>query len=82
MKNVGDKQNEIKNSLRERIHKLAQQMQLLEKVGVLQPDPVFVVAMETGAATVMEHVEKRIPQTLAVRVNDDISCWTSVVNSK
>ncbi|KAJ4348640.1 uncharacterized protein N0V89_010018 [Didymosphaeria variabile] len=74
MKTIGEKQNEIKEGLRERIDNIAEQTQMLEKAGVPKPDPVFVAAMKTGAATVTEHVDKNISRGLAVEVNDDISC--------
>lgn len=74
MKTIGEKQNEIKEGLDQRIENLAEQTQMLEKIGVPKPDPVFVSAMKTGAATVTEHVEKNMPQSLAVvAVNDDLS---------
>lgn len=72
LKTVDDKQNEIKEGLQERVDSIAEQTQMLEKVGVPAPDPVFVNAMKTGAATVTEHVEKNMPQSLAV--TEDISC--------
>jgi hypothetical protein len=74
LKTVADKQNEIKEGLEQRVENIAEQTQMLEKVGVAAPDPVFVAAMRTGAATVTEHVEKNMPQNLAVQVNDDVSC--------
>jgi hypothetical protein len=74
LKSVGDKQNEIRDGLNERIERLAEQTQMLEKIGVPKADPVFVQAMKTGAATVTEHVEKNVPQGLAVPANDDFSC--------
>ncbi|KAG8627095.1 hypothetical protein KVT40_004578 [Elsinoe batatas] len=74
MKTVGEKQNEIRDGLNERIEGIAEQTQMLEKIGVPKPDPVFVGAMKTGAATITEHVGKNIPQGLAVEVSEDISC--------
>jgi hypothetical protein len=74
LKIVGDKQNEIKEGLEQRIENIAQQTQMLEQAGVAAPDPSFVAAMKTGAATVTEHVEKNMPQNLAWNVNDDVSC--------
>jgi hypothetical protein len=74
LKTVADKQNEIKEGLEQRIESIADQTQMLEKVGVAAPDPAFVAAMRTGAATVTEHVEKNMPQALAVQMNDDVSC--------
>ncbi|KAI9655261.1 MAG: hypothetical protein M1829_000674 [Trizodia sp. TS-e1964] len=74
LKTVEDKQNEIKDGLEQRIESIAEQTQMLEKVGVAPPDPLFLAAMKTGAATITEHVEKSMPQTMAVMVNDDISC--------
>jgi hypothetical protein len=73
MKTVEEKQNEIKEGLEGRIENLAEQTQMLEKVGVPTPDPVFALAMKTGAATITEHVEKNMPQSLAVSVTEDLS---------
>ncbi|KAJ4362264.1 hypothetical protein N0V83_010357 [Neocucurbitaria cava] len=72
LKTVDGKQNEIKEGLQERVDSIAEQTQMLEKAGVPAPDPMFVNAMKTGAATVTEHVEKNMPQSLAV--TEDISC--------
>jgi hypothetical protein len=72
LKTVADKQNEIKDGLEQRIENIAEQTQMLEKVGMAPMDPVFVAAMKTGSATVTEHVEKVVPEGLAV--NNDISC--------
>lgn len=73
MKTVAEKQNEIKDGLQSRIENIAEQTQMLEKVGV-KTDPAFTAAMKTGAATVTEHVEKTMPQTLAIEVSEDVSC--------
>lgn len=72
LKTVTDKQNEIKEGLEERIENIAEQTEMLQKVGVTT-DPTFAAAMKTGAATVTEHVEKNMPQSLAVQVNEDLS---------
>lgn len=72
LKTVADKQNEIKENLEERIENIAEQTQMLEKVGVTM-DSTFVAAMKTGAATVTEHVEKNMPQSLAIQVSEDLS---------
>ena len=74
MRTIGDKQNEIKEGLEQRIEKTAEQTQMLEQIGVAAPDPTFVAAMKTGAATITEHVEKNMPQSLAVDMSDDLSC--------
>lgn len=66
MRTISEKQNEIKDGLGSRIENIAEQTQMLQKVGVPKPDPAFVAAMKTGAATVTEHVEKNMPQGMAV----------------
>ena len=73
LKTVADKQNEIKDGLEQRVENIAEQTQMLEKVGVPAQDPAFAAAMRTGAATITEHVEKNMPQNLAVQVSDDLS---------
>jgi cation transport regulator ChaB len=72
LKTVADKQNEIKDGLEDRISNISEQTQMLEKVGVTM-DQTFVAAMQTGAATVTEHVEKNLPQGLNIQVSEDIS---------
>lgn len=75
MKTVAEKQSEIKEGLDSRIENIAEQTEMLHKVGVPKPDPAFVDAMKTGAATVTEHVEKSMPQGMAVyEMSEDISC--------
>ncbi|KAB2108972.1 hypothetical protein AG0111_0g3058 [Alternaria gaisen] len=74
LKTIDEKQNEIKEGLEGRIESLAEQTQMLEKVGVPAPDPAFTLAMKTGVSTITEHVEKNMPQSLAVAPSEDISC--------
>lgn len=73
LRTVADKQDEIKNGLEQRIENISEQTQMLEKAGVAAPDPAFVAAMKTGAATVTEHIEKNMPQNLAFELSEDIS---------
>jgi hypothetical protein len=73
LKTIGDKQNEIKDGLEQRIENMAEQTQMLEQIGVAAPDPTFVAAMKTGAATITEHVEKNMPQGLVVEINMEIT---------
>ncbi|KAF1945147.1 hypothetical protein EJ02DRAFT_431759 [Clathrospora elynae] len=73
LKTIGEKQNEIKEGLEQRIENMAEQTQMLEQIGVAAPDPTFVAAMKTGAATITEHVEKNMPQSLAFDMSEDIS---------
>jgi hypothetical protein len=74
MKTIGEKQNEIKEGLEQRIENMDEQTQMLEQIGVAAPDPTFVAAMKIGGATITEHVEKNMPQSLAVDRSDDLSC--------
>lgn len=50
-----------------------------EKAGVTM-DQTFVVALKTRAATITEHVEKDMPQSLAIQVSEDLSVWNRFCN--
>jgi len=75
MKTVEEKQSDIKQGLESRIENIAEQTEMLHKVGVPKPDPVFAAAMKTGAATVTEYVEKAMPQGMPLyEMSADASC--------
>ncbi|KAK2749619.1 hypothetical protein FQN57_005841 [Myotisia sp. PD_48] len=74
---ISSKENEIKKSLNERIKNIADQTEMLEKMGVPIPakhDPAITNALKTGACTLTDPLKKSGLQGLGFQRTVDLSC--------